>query len=74
MGLAIVRKIVEDHEGTIGVTSEPGKTVFRIELPQKKGQSGVHPAVGARSSSGSGANKEGSSASSSSASSTESPS
>ena len=45
LGLAIVRKIVDDHEGTIEVQSEPGKTVFRIRLPQVAGESGIHPAV-----------------------------
>lgn len=33
LGLPIVSKIVDDHGGTIGVTSQPGKTVFRINLP-----------------------------------------
>ena len=45
LGLAIVRKIVDDHEGTIEVQSEPGKTTFRIRLPQVAGESGIHPAV-----------------------------
>lgn len=34
LGLAIVRQIVEDHHGTIRVESEPGETVFTIELPR----------------------------------------
>jgi signal transduction histidine kinase len=34
LGLAIAQKIVVDHGGTIGVQSEPGRTVFTITLPQ----------------------------------------
>jgi signal transduction histidine kinase len=34
LGLAIVRQIVEDHRGSIRVESEPGETVFTIELPR----------------------------------------
>ncbi len=33
LGLALVSKIVADHDGWISVTSNPGKTVFRISLP-----------------------------------------
>jgi two-component system OmpR family sensor kinase len=34
LGLSIVKAIVERHGGTIGVTSVPGRTEFRIALPQ----------------------------------------
>lgn len=33
LGLALVSKIVGDHEGWISVDSVPGRTVFRISLP-----------------------------------------
>lgn len=33
LGLALVSKIVVDHEGWIAVDSVPGRTVFRISLP-----------------------------------------
>ncbi|MDG2340943.1 MAG: ATP-binding protein [Paracoccaceae bacterium] len=33
LGLALVSKIISDHEGWIGVDSIPGKTVLRISLP-----------------------------------------
>jgi two-component system nitrogen regulation sensor histidine kinase GlnL len=33
LGLALVSKIISDHEGWISVDSNPGKTVFRISLP-----------------------------------------
>ncbi len=39
IGLAICRKIVERHQGTITATSEPGKgAVFVVTLPAKKKQ------------------------------------
>ncbi|MFA3915512.1 two-component system sensor histidine kinase NtrB [Ruegeria hyattellae] len=34
LGLALVSKIVSDHNGWITVTSVPGRTVFRLSLPQ----------------------------------------
>jgi len=33
LGLAIAKQIAEAHEGNIQVSSEPGHTVFRVELP-----------------------------------------
>lgn len=33
LGLALVSKIISDHEGWISVDSAPGKTVFRLSLP-----------------------------------------
>ncbi len=33
LGLALVSKIVSDHDGWVGVESTPGRTVFRISLP-----------------------------------------
>jgi len=34
LGLSIAKAIVERHGGTIGVASEPGRTVFTVRLPQ----------------------------------------
>ncbi|MGH1577112.1 two-component system sensor histidine kinase NtrB [Planktotalea sp.] len=33
LGLALVSKIISDHDGWIAVDSAPGRTVFRISLP-----------------------------------------
>ncbi len=33
LGLALISKIIADHEGWIAVDSVPGRTVFRISLP-----------------------------------------
>ena len=33
LGLALVSKIVADHDGWISVDSVPGRTVFRLSLP-----------------------------------------
>lgn len=33
LGLALVSKIISEHDGWISVTSVPGRTVFRISLP-----------------------------------------
>ena len=42
LGLALVAKIVAENDGLIGLESRPGRTVFRISLPQADGD---HPAV-----------------------------
>lgn len=34
LGLAMVKQILESHEGQISFESEPGKTVFTIQLPK----------------------------------------
>ncbi len=34
LGLALVSKIIADHDGWIAVSSRPGKTVFRVSLPR----------------------------------------
>ncbi|CUH76938.1 two-component system sensor histidine kinase NtrB [Tropicibacter naphthalenivorans] len=39
LGLALVSKIISDHDGWISVDSVPGRTVFRISLPRATGQS-----------------------------------
>ncbi len=36
LGLDIVRRIIEKHEGKINFESEPGKTTFMVELPIKE--------------------------------------
>jgi len=33
MGLETVRRVVAQHRGEVGVTSEPGRTTFRVTLP-----------------------------------------
>ncbi|WP_457638046.1 sensor histidine kinase [Oceanithermus sp.] len=38
LGLAIAKQITEAHEGRISVWSEPGRTVFRVELPGLEGE------------------------------------
>jgi len=37
LGLALVSKIISDHNGWISVDSVPGRTVFRISLPRAAG-------------------------------------
>ena len=34
LGLSIVKRILEQHGGSISVSSEPGRTVFRFELSE----------------------------------------
>lgn len=34
LGLHIVKKIIEKHQGKIGFSSEPGKTTFEVTLPK----------------------------------------
>lgn len=34
LGLALVSKIISEHDGWISVTSVPGRTVFRLSLPR----------------------------------------
>lgn len=41
LGLALISKIVSDHEGWIQVDSVPGRTVFRISLPMAPKESEV---------------------------------
>ncbi len=38
LGLALVSKIISDHDGWISVDSVPGRTVFRMSLPRAGGQ------------------------------------
>jgi len=38
LGLALVSKIIADHDGWIGVESRPGRTVFRVSLPVAEGE------------------------------------
>ena len=40
LGLALVSKIISDHDGWISVDSVPGRTVFRISLPVAPKNSG----------------------------------
>ena len=35
LGLSIVAAVAEGHDGTVGVESEPGRTVFTVRLPLK---------------------------------------
>ena len=38
LGLPTTRRIIEEHDGHIAVTSEPGKgTSFRVEIPLAEG-------------------------------------
>lgn len=40
LGLALVSKIISDHDGWISVDSVPGRTIFRISLPVAPKKSG----------------------------------
>jgi two-component system, NtrC family, nitrogen regulation sensor histidine kinase GlnL len=40
LGLALVSKIISDHDGWISVDSVPGRTVFRVSLPVAPKDSG----------------------------------
>ena len=40
MGLYIVRSTVEEHGGTVDVTSDETRTVFRLHLPPQKWPAG----------------------------------
>jgi nitrogen-specific signal transduction histidine kinase len=33
LGLHIVRQIVEKHQGSIEVSSQPGRTIFTVMIP-----------------------------------------
>jgi two-component system OmpR family sensor kinase len=41
LGLAIVNAVIEGHRGTVSVASEPGHTVFTVELPLAANSSAV---------------------------------
>jgi two-component system nitrogen regulation sensor histidine kinase GlnL len=43
LGLALVSKIISDHDGWISVNSVPGRTVFRISLPVAPKDEGAAP-------------------------------
>ncbi|MBK8441678.1 MAG: PAS domain-containing sensor histidine kinase [Rhodobacter sp.] len=43
LGLALVSKIVSDHDGWISVESVPGRTVFRLSLPMAPKDQGKEP-------------------------------
>ncbi|NER01773.1 MAG: GAF domain-containing protein, partial [Okeania sp. SIO3C4] len=38
LGLEIVKKIIDKHEGKIDFESQPGKTTFRVKLPNERRQ------------------------------------
>jgi two-component system, NtrC family, nitrogen regulation sensor histidine kinase GlnL len=44
LGLALVSKIISDHDGWIAVDSVPGRTVFRVSLPVAPKEDGAHSA------------------------------
>jgi two-component system OmpR family sensor kinase len=43
LGLAIVKAVVAAHQGTVGVTSRPGRTSFTIVLPRLRLDDGTPP-------------------------------
>jgi signal transduction histidine kinase len=45
LGLAIVQSIVEDHGGNVSVDSMPGRTAFKITLPQPQPRTSTRPAA-----------------------------
>jgi signal transduction histidine kinase/putative methionine-R-sulfoxide reductase with GAF domain len=45
LGLAIVQSIVEDHGGNVTVDSMPGRTAFKIVLPQPQPKTSKAPAA-----------------------------
>jgi two-component system nitrogen regulation sensor histidine kinase GlnL len=45
LGLALVAKIVSEHDGWISVTSEPGRTAFRVSLPMATQAQAAGPAA-----------------------------
>ncbi|MCX4963277.1 HAMP domain-containing histidine kinase [Streptomyces sp. NBC_00654] len=52
LGLAIVRAVVAAHGGRVGVRSEPGRTVFAVELPAGPADAGPGDGAGTRSGAG----------------------
>jgi two-component system, NtrC family, nitrogen regulation sensor histidine kinase GlnL len=43
LGLALVSRIIADHDGWIGVDSQPGRTSFRIALPKATDKAPAEP-------------------------------
>jgi signal transduction histidine kinase len=48
LGLDIVQRIVHNHQGTIGVQSKPGRTVFQVRLPLSRTPAGTQQHVPTR--------------------------
>jgi signal transduction histidine kinase len=42
LGLAIARELAQAMEGTLELETEPGRTVFRLQLPVASLEPGVH--------------------------------